>query len=207
MNVEVKCGQWWAGNDSRTIINGVFQRVGQVVEFREHPTKGTQVLVSWRPPPHPSYGVNRGNTWVSIRRFRPGSSGYRYIGTHAPSQDVGPNNVHLQMPQHQHKPTSDQEAARKLAAACDDLAKTPSGDSRRAEEARETVVKHVVGLLEEFGLLDVARALRKEVSQFDGRHLSDGLRGLWECAGCHEMVEQLSRHDGKLLCQRCIKKG
>jgi len=193
---EVKCGQWWADNDPRTIARGVYQRVGQVIEFREHSAKGTQVLMQWRQPPADFRSPpNRSRTWVSVKRFRKTSSGYMYLGSSPPPADIGPTSI---------KRTSDQVANSNLILACQNLDDAfNSNDQWRREAARGVVVSQMAKLLEEFGLLNEATMLLRKCPEFDGRHIEEDKR-LWKCQKCGKMVEELHRHDGKLVCQQCV---
>lgn len=194
---EVRCGQWWADNDPRTIVGRIYQRVGQIIEFRSHETKGIQALVQWRPPPS-DYAPNRSRTWVSVKRFRRASStGYVYLGTKAPPANIGPGTTWYGVEAR----TTDQIASAKLSEACQRLNMAiATGDQQKAEDARGTVVMHIAELLGEFGLLDVAQKVREQWSEFDGRHIEDDL---WECPGCRRKVPELRSEGMRLLCDEC----
>ena len=70
------------------------------------------------------------------------------------------------------KATTDQRAARVLVLACRRLDRAiTSRRAARAEQCRAAVVTHIADLLEEFGLEDEAASVRKQLPEFDGRHL------------------------------------
>ena len=80
--IEPEVGQWWADNDKRCKSpHGVFYRVGQIEAFKIHPEKGRQACIFWRKG-SPSC------TWVSVKRMRPTSTGYVYLGDEEPPQGV-----------------------------------------------------------------------------------------------------------------------
>jgi len=84
-------GQWWADKDRRCLYHGVYQRVGEIVDQRQDPKKGTQFLVEWRPAPSKRIVPNRKKTWIRLVRFTPSASGYIYLGTTPPPLNVGPH--------------------------------------------------------------------------------------------------------------------
>lgn len=70
--------------------------------------------------------------------------------------------------------TTDQNANHALQLSCRRLDRAIiAGNQQRSEAARHNIIEHIADLLGEFGLLDVAQAVRDELPQFDGRHIED----------------------------------
>lgn len=72
------------------------------------------------------------------------------------------------------KLSTDQHAARLLVLACRRLDRAiTSRRPARAEQCRAEVVTSIADLLREFGLEDEAETVRKQLPEFDGRHLEN----------------------------------
>lgn len=103
--------------------------------------------------------------------------------------------------------TTDRRAAHLLMLSCQRLDRAiASGDLLRAEHARADTVKKMARLMDEFGFPDIGVRIAEAAGDF-GQHIIDESECLSTCEGCGERVEELQRHEGKLVCTKCIEKG
>lgn len=89
--IEPKIDQWWADCDKRTIRNGYYTRVGQIIEMPYwdlyDDSRSELVKIRWRDCDLSSV-QGTFETQVNIKRLKPGSTGYTCLGDAPPPNPV-----------------------------------------------------------------------------------------------------------------------